>query len=72
MSIKIIPSESWNPKVLGSFTVLLSKASPLYSLYSVLRDHTLGTGVEHGDAAEFMLLTRLKFAMEVYVEVSLF
>lgn len=72
MSIKSIPTESWNPKVLGSFAILLSKASPLYTLYSILRDHTLETAADHDDAAEWILLTRFVSAMEAYVQVGLF
>ena len=48
-------------------------ASPLYSLYSVLRDHPLDPGADP-DRANFELesLAGLKSAVETYVEVSFY
>jgi hypothetical protein len=67
---RAIPSKPDDPSVLNSFTILLSKASPSYSLYAFLRNHPLETSAEDGDATELGSLGHLKSAMEAYVEVG--
>jgi len=66
---RTIPSKPDDPSVLNSLTILLSKASPLYSLYSFLRDHPLEiTAEDDDDASELGSLAHLKSAIERYIE----
>lgn len=66
---RTIPSRPDDPSVLNSLTVLLSKASPLFSLYSFLRDHPLEiTAEDDDDASKLGSLAHLKSAIEAYVQ----
>lgn len=71
-AISQIDDPSVLTSVLNSLAILLSKASPLYSLYRFLRDHPLQIRDENGDTTKMEPLAHLKLAMEAYIEVSLF